>query len=334
MATKFVAITLIESRWRWNKFAIEFELRGKNISETDWIGARMCTGPSYKGFDTFGKTLWHFYVNVVVYLRHVPALADVLHLCFTDISAAIWYYTPDSLIHYINCVQIIMHVVDISFTIILYWYLCFLINATFARNNNETQSSQLSPDFWASRIKQFPSNYSDVIMSAMASQIAGVSIIYSTVCSGADQIKHQSFASLGFLRGIHRWLINSPHKGPATRKMHDDVIMHLPHPYINDGSQVVLVVAYSSHKIEINPSPLGQNRRHFADNPLQMHFHHWNKCILIRISLKFVPVNPIDKKSALVQVMVWRRTGGKPLPEPMLTQFTDAYMRHKGIWVS
>ena len=50
----------------------------------------------------------------------------------------------------------------------------------------------------------------------------------------------------------------------------------------------------------------------------------------IKISLKFVPKGPIDNKSALVQVMVmaWHRTGDKPLPEPMRTQFTDAYMRH------
>ena len=70
-------------------------------------------------------------------------------------------------------------------------------------------------------------HYSDVIMSAMLSQITGVSIVYSTVCSCADQRKHQSFASLAFVREIHRWLVNSPHKEPVTRKMFplDDVIM-------------------------------------------------------------------------------------------------------------
>ena len=46
--------------------------------------------------------------------------------------------------------------------------------------------------------------------------------------------------------------------------------------------------------------------------------------ISITISLKFVPKGPIDYKSALVQVMAWHRTGEKPLPESMLTQFTDA----------
>ena len=56
-------------------------------------------------------------------------------------------------------------------------------------------------------------------MSAMASQITCVSIVYSAVSSGADQSKHQSSASLAFVRGIHRWPANSPHKGSATRKL-------------------------------------------------------------------------------------------------------------------
>ena len=39
--------------------------------------------------------------------------------------------------------------------------------------------------------------------------------------------KHQSSASLAFVRGIHRWPVNSPHKGPVTRKifLFDGVIM-------------------------------------------------------------------------------------------------------------
>ena len=52
--------------------------------------------------------------------------------------------------------------------------------------------------------------------------------------------------------------------------------------------------------------------------------------ISITISLKFIPKGPIDYKSALVQVVALHRTGEKPLPESMLTQFTDAYIRHWG----
>ena len=73
------------------------------------------------------------------------------------------------------------------------------------------------------------SHYSDVLMGTMAFQITSIMIVYSTVYSGADQRKHQSSASLAFVRGIHRLPVNFPHKGPVTRKMFpfDDVIMYL-----------------------------------------------------------------------------------------------------------
>ena len=69
--------------------------------------------------------------------------------------------------------------------------------------------------------------YNDIIMGAMTSQITSLAIVYSTVYSGADQRKDQSPASLVFVRGIHRWPVNSPHKWPVTRKKSpfDDVIM-------------------------------------------------------------------------------------------------------------
>ena len=53
-----------------------------------------------------------------------------------------------------------------------------------------------------------------------------------------------------------------------------------------------------------------------------------NIWISIKISLKFVPKGPINNIPALVQIMAWRRPGAKPLSEPMMASFTDAYMRH------
>ena len=55
---------------------------------------------------------------------------------------------------------------------------------------------------------------------------------------------------------------------------------------------------------------------------------HENVWILIKISLKVVPMGLINNRWALVQVMALRRAGDKPLPKPMSTQFADAYMRH------
>ena len=75
------------------------------------------------------------------------------------------------------------------------------------------------------------SHYSDVIMNTMASQIIGISIVCSIFCSGVDEKqKHQSSASQAFVRGSHRWPVNSPHKRSVMRKIFpfDDAIMRPP----------------------------------------------------------------------------------------------------------
>ena len=70
-------------------------------------------------------------------------------------------------------------------------------------------------------------HYDDVIMTMLASQITSLTVVYSIVYSGVIQRKHQSSASLAFVREIHRGPVNFPHKWPVTRKMFpfDDVIM-------------------------------------------------------------------------------------------------------------
>ena len=74
---------------------------------------------------------------------------------------------------------------------------------------------------------EFRLHYSDVRMGEIASQITGLTIVNSIVYSGVVQGKHQSSASLAFVRGIHRRPMNSPHKWPVTGKKFpfDDVIM-------------------------------------------------------------------------------------------------------------
>ena len=65
-------------------------------------------------------------------------------------------------------------------------------------------------------------------MGEMASQITSLTIVYSTVYSGADQRKYQRSESLAFVRGIHRCPVNTPHEDPVTRKIFpfDDVTVH------------------------------------------------------------------------------------------------------------
>ena len=123
----------------------------------------------------------------------------------------------------------------------------------------------------------------------MASQIIASRLFTQTVCSGADQRKHQSCASLAFVRGIHRWRgihrspMNSPLKGPVTRKMFlfEDVIMVHCYPY---------------------PSGL-------------LYCHH-RKMVSVRfgdtlISLYIDLYDPNENRTGLVQVMEWHRTGDR-----------------------
>ena len=80
--------------------------------------------------------------------------------------------------------------------------------------------------------------------------------------------------------------------------------------------------------ITLNHLPLDEMAAILADDNFKCIFLYENYRIPIRISLKFVSRSPIDNKPALVQVMAWRRTGDKPLPEPILARFTDTYIRH------
>ena len=101
---------------------------------------------------------------------------------------------------------------------------------------NQFYKNQLKPFSWKLTTWQIRvvwhecmtfDHYDDVIMDSIASQITSLTIVYSTVHSGADQRKHQSSASLAFVWEIHRWQVNFPHKWPVTRKMFpfNDVIM-------------------------------------------------------------------------------------------------------------
>ena len=94
---------------------------------------------------------------------------------------------------------------------------------------------QGTPDIsWSISTNNSREHYGDVIIGKMTSQIASLTIVYSTAYSGADQRKHQNSASLAFVRGIHRGSVNSPHKWPVTRKMFpfDDVIMDTHGPLV------------------------------------------------------------------------------------------------------
>ena len=85
----------------------------------------------------------------------------------------------------------------------------------------------------------------------------------------------------------------------------------------------------AGHKLVLLIPP-GQDGRHFADDVFKCIFVNENLCILIWISLKFVPKSLNDNIPTVVWVMAWCQTGDKPLPEPMLTELTEAYIAALG----
>ena len=63
-------------------------------------------------------------------------------------------------------------------------------------------------------------------------------------------------------------------------------------------------------------------------------FFNENVLISIKISLKFVPNGPIDNIPALVEIMAWRRSGDKPLTEPMMVSLPTHICVTRPQWVN
>ena len=77
-----------------------------------------------------------------------------------------------------------------------------------------------------------------------------------------------------------------------------------------------------------------QNGRRFADDTFKRIFFNENVRISITISLKFVPKGPINNIPALVQIMAWRRSGDKPLSEPMMVSLLMHIFVTRPQWVN
>ena len=113
-----------------------------------------------------------------------------------------------------------------------YWLLCLDILMTGKEEKSTIDGLTQLREIHSCQV--YDPHYSNVIMSTIASQTTSLTIVYSTVYSGADKKKHQSSTSLAFVRRIHWGSLNSLHKWPVTRKMFpfDDVIMIVSFLYL------------------------------------------------------------------------------------------------------
>ena len=91
---------------------------------------------------------------------------------------------------------------------------------------------------------------------------------------------------------------------------------------------------WKNHLIDpVNTLRPRQVGRHFADDSFTCIFFNENCCILIKFSLKYVRKGPIDNNQALVQIMTWRRSGDKPLSEPMMISLPTHICVTRPQWV-
>ena len=118
-------------------------------------------------------------------------------------------------------------------------------------------------------------------MGVMKSQITSLTIVYSTIYSGADRRKRQSSASLTFVRRIHRWPVNSPHKWPVTRKIYpfNDVIMAMNRMDNTPVSTCIyLLVVYYTCVTKV--SNTGQNKENRQSSSWQILRYQWYLCMM------------------------------------------------------
>ena len=105
-------------------------------------------------------------------------------------------------------------------------------------------------------------------------------------------------------------------------------LVHLKVLWMDSINNMDVIVRY------VNTLRPRQDGRHFPDDIFKCNFMSENVQISIRISLKFVPKGPINNIPALVQIMAWRRSGDKPLSEPMMVSLLTHICVTRPQWVS
>ena len=149
-------------------------------------------------------------------------------------------------------------------------------------------------------------------MGAMSFHITDVSIVYWTVCSDADQRKHQSSSSLAFVREIHRWPVNSPHKGPVTRKLFpfDDVFLRLFENWYKRAC-IILIWYIVRNKRLYYISQDGKLSVSFQNKTVLWHilinpYHAWYFCLIwMKSSLPIYQIKPWGVRWGIMLLSRW-----------------------------
>ena len=98
-------------------------------------------------------------------------------------------------------------------------------------------------------------------------------------------------------------------------------------------STTAIVINIPGTCFETDTSRQRLNGRHFPDDIFKVILFYANFCILITISLKYVSHGPINNIPSLIQIMAWRRSGGKQLFESMVVRLPTHICVTRPQWV-
>ena len=115
--------------------------------------------------------------------------------------------------------------------------------------------------------------------------------------------KHQSSASLAYVRGIHRWPVNSPHKGPVTREM-----------FPIDGA-----IMFIWYRVVVDNCTVTSHERHIVSN-------HDHLCYLLNSLFKLTTT-----KTSKVCCMAFC-DGGFPSPSHIASNAESIFMSWRHWW--
>ena len=190
------------------------------------------------GICNYSEMTWHQFWDIKIEYAGIwswrNGSAETVYIGFCILSrifGIFWY----KLICHMSYLLMMIHFMPYLFSLSKTWSMCFqtiLRDCTPTHQVQDHESSNECHGFriifhrWFGQKWKYPlnniesmimllaqdSHYNVVIMGAMVSYITSLTIVYSTVYSSADQRKHQSSASLAFVRGNHRGPVNSPRK--------------------------------------------------------------------------------------------------------------------------
>ena len=117
-------------------------------------------------------------------------------------------------------------------------------------------------------------------------------------------------------------------KQSRRHRVHDDVTVMI------ECCFGIISTRWTKFTVKFNTLRPRQNGRRFADDTFKCIFLNENVRISLKISLKFVPKGPINNNPALVQIIAWRRSGDKPLSEPVMVSLLTHICVTRPQWVN